>query len=811
MNLLSFEYEHGTKGESGSRSHAVDVATISGSIHVHCTFQMCSVNPIPYRDGLPDFVRSAMQRNTEAKTGSPTNFDEAHEQTQQKVSQPLYGDEEPFRPARLLQTLSLGRKNGDDFEVVVRFGLVDDGRAEKGTAYITPWVNTGGLDYYSLYCRPNTPYDFNIKADLKTKRLTAWVSGRGDCDWYYLVEDAVIQADVDVINHVQVEQYPGAAGITDLTVGESPTATADAVLPHPLAKKDRTVAPGRGFRFQSMRSVWGKIGRHVTIQRNTDRWYGFPAVVQAMDHSLICAYSDGIGHGGSDTLFVQISRDLGLTWGEPAAIVDGGGSARLQRLEDGSLLLLTHCIQNRGGEKFLDVVLFDSHDCGRTWVNQRWMRAISPSRTPGDLMQPSEVVVMPDGSWRLATHWFELRPGTVIATQPLHIKIWKSTDQGTTWEALADIGAWPPHHLDEASLMLLPDGQLQFVAREWRDDYLPAIKGTSDDGGRSWELEELPFHIHGRTCGRLLADGRAFVSFRTGCGRTAQWAWVEDPLATTPPFRAGGAHFNDRHSVGIKDGELHIDSDGVCGQFTRYYLRPADTPETSIDLSIEVKIVSNSGRGATVSIPYAGEFRLLGDRIQMVGHEQMSAAVESNSFHVYRFVRVPGRLTVFIDGQRAFESDEIDERVKREGSTQQESLYVCAFGNESTLNGINVYPDQMSEQVTGYSIWRRYHQILDDPKTGRKEISWSADSGEFPDQYQLDHMVEVAAAATSHDLGYPGWTQIHDGRIFAVDYTDDTAPPNRPGSGIFGRSCIRGTFVELTDLPPTQNKGAVAG
>lgn len=60
-------------------------------------------------------------------------------------------------------------------------------------------------------------------------------------------------------------------------------------------------------------------------------------------------------------------------------------------------------------------------------------------------------------------------------------------------------------------------------------------------------------------------------------------------------------------------------------------------------------------------------------------------------------------------------------------------------------------------------------------------------------------MIEIAAAV-SHDLGYPGWTQLHDGRIFAVDYTDDTAPPNRPGSGVFGRSWIRGTFVELADL-----------
>ena len=84
----------------------------------------------------------------------------------------------------------------------------------------------------------------------------------------------------------------------------------------------------------------------------------------------------------------------------------------------------------------------------------------------------------------------------------------------------------------------------------------------------TWEVQELPFGIHGRTCAGFLSDGRVMLTFRSGIGRQALWAWVgapDDPITFCP----AGVHFNDRHSVGLKDGALHIDSDGVRGQFTQ--------------------------------------------------------------------------------------------------------------------------------------------------------------------------------------------------------------------------------------------------
>ena len=70
----------------------------------------------------------------------------------------------------------------------------------------------------------------------------------------------------------------------------------------------------------------------------------------------------------------------------------------------------------------------------------------------------------------------------------------------------------------------------------------------------------------------------------------------------------------------------------------------------------------------------------------------------------------------------------------------------------------------------------------------------------FPDQYQLDHIIEVEATATGGDQGYSGWVILDDGRIFVAHYTDDTAPSVKGGGS--GIPWIRGTFLLPSDLPP---------
>jgi hypothetical protein len=168
-------------------------------------------------------------------------------------------------------------------------------------------------------------------------------------------------------------------------------------------------------------------------------------------------------------------------------------------------------------------------------------------------------------------------------------------------------------------------------------------------------------------------------------------------------------------------------------------------------------------------------------------------------------------LAFYVDGQRAFDTEvKAPDRRERSGIF---SRYGLSFGNEpgdlTVNNGEN--PHQMWSQVsqtdlspeaTGYSIWRRFETILDDPVLGRRAYSWSAERDGFPDQYQLDHIVEVDASVNGEDQGYSGWVQLEDGRIFVVNYTDDTSGAVLQNTFHLGVPWIRGTWLTLGDLPP---------
>ncbi|MFC1677040.1 hypothetical protein ACFL3G_08270, partial [Planctomycetota bacterium] len=146
------------------------------------------------------------------------------------------------------------------------------------------------------------------------------------------------------------------------------------------------------------------------------------------------------------------------------------------------------------------------------------------------------------------------------------------------------------------------------------------------------------------------------------------------------------------------------------------------------------------------------------------------------------------------------------------------SYYAMGFGNEQcgswTTEGdvLRSEPDvflrHISPDTTGYSIWKRVEEVLDDPTTGHREYSWVASTDGFPDEHQMDHIIEIEASVNGHDQGYSGWIQLDDGRIFVVNYTDDTAAQSYPPPYVnLGIPWIRGTFLELSDLPPAPPAG----
>jgi hypothetical protein len=795
---LSFSYERGKPSSGVIRIHSAALKPVRNTVYVYATIAGVEANPIPYVDNVPQWRPAA---GTTGGAGAK-DLEAMRADYWPQPKKPF-----PEGQPRLLETVALGEESSKGFVPLIRFGLANDGRALE-MADVTLWVSDGAIDYFGPAVRPHTPYDFKLKLDPAAGRMTMWVSGRGDDHWFLLAEDIKLSSAVRQLNHVRVEQYPGGPAVESLSVRLKPWDKGERVRPHPLAKRERVVKPGGGFRFQSMRTAWRKPGKQVVVFRKPGVHAAFPDVAEAEPGHLICVWVNGSHTGGTGGLWRAHSYDLGQTWSE--AILFSSlrvNCPRIQRLKDRTLLLLADAGSGAGGQERMawDVVFWDSHDGGRTWQNERWLK---PATIGGPMaIVPSRVAELSDGSWVLSASSFVRRPDGEGYSEKL--EFYRSTDRGATWQYWPGPMTYPPYSLSEPSTLQMPDAHLLTYARESRTDGMPGAKGYSPDAGKTWTFRDLPFPIRGRTCADWLKDGRAMMTFRANVGRATLWAWVgeaEDMTGAQP----AGIHYNDSASVGLRDGALHIDNDGRRGQFTMYNLRPLDSSRGQMEITFEVKVLANEGRAATVSVPFAGKLHLFPSYVVMAHEPSLRVAVTPGQFHTYRITNGSGRMALYVDGQRAFDTDKATDRRERSGTS---SHYGLSFGNEpadltvdNAENPHQMWSDvlqaDLSSEATGYSIWRRFETILDDPAGGRRAYAWSAERDGFPDQYQLDHIIEVDASVGGHDQGYSGWVQLEDGRVFVVNYTDDTSAASIQNPLHFGVPWIRGTWLTLGDLPP---------
>jgi hypothetical protein len=773
----SFQYQQSqplAQAEPGLRGQQMKLGPLTGEIYVYATFDALPTNPVAYAGNAP----TAKQKSP---SGATFIMPESYP--------PPPKEKTPGEP-RGRQFLTLGQRTGETFQPAVRFG-VHDGRSlphDPGVMYT--YLSDGRLEYYGLWVRPNTPYDFKLKLNLATQRMTAWASGRGDDRWYLVAYEVPLMKPVTAINELRSVLYSGAPGVNQVVVSNKPWSSGEEVRPHPLAKANPVVAAGAGFRLQSMRSVWGIPGKFTVICRKPGQHFGFPDVARSRSGALLCTFANQSHTGMQGGSSVCISRDGGRTWAEPAPCPGGG---RVQILSSGLSVV--------EGDKAWHA----SADDGKTWTkcfdfDPVQLQSNGPSGAPGPL---SHIAELPDGSWIMAGSSYAGKDpwkGTVGE----QLEFFRSGDKGKRWAFTSKLQLFPPHSICEPSILLLSDGRLAAYAREDRGDGFPAVKAFSSDGGKTWQAEELPFPATGRICAKFLRDGRVMCTSRSCVGRSALWAWVGD-IHDKTPFLACGVHLNDARSVALKDGALHIDNDGVRGQFTRYFLRQLDSPKTKIDIEAVVKVVSNSGKAATLSVPFLGSLRIFPDRVELAQQPTVRVDVAPGVFHTYRVVRDGGVAALYVDGQFKLKTDKGDGSIRTDlpWTPAKVSKHPLAFGNEpnghSWSSPTSTMPYHLPADATGYSLWRSVKAALDDPVSGKFVCSWSADRDGFPDQYQLDHIIEVDATAAGFDQGYSGWVEFDDGRILVVNYTDDGAASVKGGA--FGIPWIRGTWLEPGDLP----------
>src|SRR6185503_19424353 len=144
-----------------------------------------------------------------------------------------------------------------------------------------------------------------------------------------------------------------------------------------------------------------------------------------------------------------------------------------------------------------------------------------------------------------------------------------------------------------------------------------------------------------------------------------------------------------------------------------------------------------------------------------IGKELTRIPVSPGVFHTYLVESINGKAKVAIDGMLGLETYEVDKRrLKINWSPAVGSPLLFSFGNypdpetypkDSKYSTTTMFPVQITRDVTGLSLWKSVEVKVIHANGSEHDTSWSASKDGFPDQYQLDHVIEVEATVSGMD------------------------------------------------------------
>lgn len=347
-----------------------------------------------------------------------------------------------------------------------------------------------------------------------------------------------------------------------------------------------------------------------TVSRDDSVYQAWPDVALTRSGKLVCVFSECTHHGDRSYTRIMMtdSMDRGRNWSpkrpvtEPARFGPPGtfywNCARITALDDGRLVVAVDQIRGREDDSAAGIQtnwLFFSSDEGQSWTG--------PVATQVTGIVPDKLCVLAHGpekgSWLLSAHSQQKTPDGVLWRQLL----WKSADQGRSWEGPFTVAATPGLMLCEGSILEMPQGELICFLRENSARGLDCYKTISRDGGRSWS-DVIPMPIPGchRPVAGLLQSGHVLITHRFmqgGKGWLGWWtqnfflAWTDQAscLATqrneswvrimpVDYDRSREADTGYSGWVQFKDGEIYIVNyivdDAPKAQIRGYSLRESD-------------------------------------------------------------------------------------------------------------------------------------------------------------------------------------------------------------------------------------------
>ena len=283
-----------------------------------------------------------------------------------------------------------------------------------------------------------------------------------------------------------------------------------------------------------------------SIVSRDDRLYeAFPSIAATPSGRLVCIYRESDAHRpvAISNLVWRTSDDSGRTWGPRRLLAQAEprgdrlfawNCPRIVCLQDGRLIYLCDAYElppdEDQGCRDSRIYFWVSKDQGQTFEG--------PQCQSGPIgVVPDRILVTHQGTWLFSTTY---RPATGKMEGQY---LWRSTDEGKTWEEPVCVAYDDDLVLCEGSTVQLDSGALVCYLREDQCKGRPVFKAISHDDGLSWEgVYPTLMPCGHRPVAGLTTGGKVMVTFAemlnaVSPGRRNLRALLETQVSALDPDR----------------------------------------------------------------------------------------------------------------------------------------------------------------------------------------------------------------------------------------------------------------------------------